>query len=537
MFRKICALILALSLALTAAAFASVDGIPFTDETVEMSVVVDRRYNSGDPENIWFWKFAEQFMGIRFDVELTEDADLFKQLSFAAGTMPDLFINMQLTASEQMTYGAAEHQLVAVDQYVNEEYMPNLTAVFEEHPDWRAMVTAADGHMYSFNRYAEEPDAIFCQGRYYLNERRLKEMGKEMPTTLEELIDVLYAFKALGEDKVPWGCSNSAYNCEGYILNAMGYLSYGAYSVGLKNGEVMFPFGDREGFSEFVRLMNQFYADGIISPDFYTLDNTAVSSMIAEDRTLLIGQAPYVFVPNSFKDWNAGYPLTSQYSGQQQWLPSSDFILLGSFAISSNCDENKLPVALKFADWAYQTENYVFMDRGPLVSDPEEWKMGMTSGWSMDENRYEHLPDVEAGNSGFASEYDYKMGVLKGWHDGWGLWTYGGAQTLQGYENIGKQYNLDDGDDYYRYTCMQNLVPYVVEEYYPNIVFFTAEETERISDLSASLKAYSREQVAAFVTGARSLDELPAYFDALDAMGYQEYLKYYVDYYQQYKNQ
>ena len=89
-------------------------------------------------------------------VELTDDAALYKQLSFAAGTMPDLYLDMNLSSTEIMTYGASEGQLLAVDEYITPEYMPNLYALLEEHPEWRSLITAADGHIYTFPRLAYE---------------------------------------------------------------------------------------------------------------------------------------------------------------------------------------------------------------------------------------------------------------------------------------------------------------------------------------------------------------------------------------------
>lgn len=35
------------------------DDLPLTEEPIEASVVIARRYNSGEPEDVWFWKFAE----------------------------------------------------------------------------------------------------------------------------------------------------------------------------------------------------------------------------------------------------------------------------------------------------------------------------------------------------------------------------------------------------------------------------------------------------------------------------------------------
>ena len=77
------------------------------------------------------------------------------------------------------------------------------------------------------------------------------------------------------------------------------------------------------------------------------------------------------------------------------------------------------------------------------------------------------------------------------------------------------------------------ITPQITDEYYPVIQFFTDEQNTAITDLSSVINAYIKENVAEFVTGKRAVtdEELTAYFDGLDAIGFQEYLQYYVDYY------
>lgn len=48
------------------------------------------------------------------------------------------------------------------------------------------------------------------------------------------------------------------------------------------------------------------------------------------------------------------------------------------------------------------------------------------------------------------------------------------------------------------------------------------------------LQNYMQAETAKFVTGLRSLEEFPQYLNELDAMGLQEYLGYYADYYAKY---
>ena len=69
---------------------------------------------------------------------------------------------------------------------------------------------------------------------------------------------------------------------------------------------------------------------------------------------------------------------------------------------------------------------------------------------------------------------------------------------------------------------------------YPKYVFLDEEVALEAADLYTVLQNYMQAETAKFVTGLRSLEEFPQYLKELDAMGLQEYLGYYADYYAKY---
>ena len=76
----------------------------------------------------------------------------------------------------------------------------------------------------------------------------------------------------------------------------------------------------------------------------------------------------------------------------------------------------------------------------------------------------------------------------------------------------------------------ENIIPYTVTGY-PAVVYFDEATNARITDLKAVLNTHAESESAKFITGARDLSELDAYFNELDDLGYQEYLKFYTDYF------
>ena len=72
-----------------------------------------------------------------------------------------------------------------------EAYAPNIKKYLEENPEIRKALTAPDGNIYMLN-YVPDGEA----GRaYFLRGDWLKALNLEVPTTFEELEEVLYAFR------------------------------------------------------------------------------------------------------------------------------------------------------------------------------------------------------------------------------------------------------------------------------------------------------------------------------------------------------
>ena len=81
-------------------------------------------------------------------------------------------------------------------------------------------------------------------------------------------------------------------------------------------------------------------------------------------------------------------------------------------------------------------------------------------------------------------------------------------------------------DAYYRlnryYAWINNLTTVRI-----SMLYCTAEESERITDIQSVLDSYIRENFAKFVTGGRSLDEFDAYQEELKQLGIEELLDIY----------
>jgi putative aldouronate transport system substrate-binding protein len=213
-------------------------------------------------------------------------------------------ISLGFTANEIVRYGQMEEQLLAYNDIVNAKKMPNLYKWIKDKPESVGWFTAPNGKMYTlpgYNGFAQEIGQI---KRYFINQTWLSEAGLNTPETLDEFTAMLRAFKNKHPDSVPLGGSaniaGSYTNSGDYILNALGFL-LGSVSENqtlegvpsLRNGNVVIP-AYTNIYYEYLRIMRDYFKEGLISSDFFTLDLNTVRALMAEKKTGVTPEPAYL---------------------------------------------------------------------------------------------------------------------------------------------------------------------------------------------------------------------------------------------------
>ena len=72
-----------------------------------------------------------------------------------------------------------------------EEHAPNIKKVMEEDDRYRQSATSLDGNIY----YLPKNQELLSAEYWWIREDWLNNLGLEVPTTVDELHDVLYAFR------------------------------------------------------------------------------------------------------------------------------------------------------------------------------------------------------------------------------------------------------------------------------------------------------------------------------------------------------
>ena len=130
------------------------------------------------------------------------------------------------------------------------------------------------------------------------------------------------------------------------------------------------------------------------------------------------------------------------------------------------------------------------------------------------------------------SDSDMDLSILQGYSDA--------IDAINKYKGNGVQVWYDLPEEVRTNGTVFHYVPpmtfyneYRIEatEELPAVVYLDAETQERADDLKVTIREYALTETAKFIVGDRPIEELPDYFDEMDALGAQDYIKIHQDYF------
>ena len=245
---------------------------PIVDEKVTITVAGPDN-STPDWNATDFVKFVEEKMNVKMACA-TEIGTAWQQkfaLKLAGDTLPDLVLsaNHYITDINSL---AEEGYFLKLDEYL--DYAPNMKAFLEAHPDYKEMCTAPDGHIYGLVQYNESPLGDLTHA--YIRTDWLKAVGMEVPNTVDELYEVLKAFKEKDPngngqaDDIPMSDHSSFTMIWATLMTAFGMPSTRAntdLNYGLmfdKDGKMVVS-QTTENYKAFLTYMNKLYSEGLYS--------------------------------------------------------------------------------------------------------------------------------------------------------------------------------------------------------------------------------------------------------------------------------
>lgn len=442
-----------------------------------------------------------------------------KNLILNAGSdLPDALMAASLTDSELLTYGG-NGLLIPLEDYINEETMPNLMKIVEKRPEMLATCTMPDGHIYGLPGISEMGFEYTDGNTYYIgaipqftaiNTDWLEAVGMEMPTTVDELHDVLVAFRdqdvnGNGDptDEIPLSFIFPEKNgswCAGLgtLLAPFGCTDYQADHRAIEDGKVYYQAASEE-YKNAIAYYHDWFEEGLIDIEIFSQDS---SQYIAKGN----GEDPRLGV---FVWWEIPEVVGEERAESYEYLP----ILEGpdgtygvnlnemgttshnSFSVTNACENPEL--LLKWVDQMYDPINSMQAIYGPI---------GVYWDEEPDENGCYSMRELKEGET--AGELKSKSELL--------------GPTEQLTEDYGTYYYLEDRAQERLNDLKSFWFDYVDStEYYPSVTY-TADEIEVINDKLSDIKALTEEKVAHWLRDGGIEEEWDQYLQDLDNMGLQE---------------
>ena len=240
-----------------------------------------------DPNERMIFKRLEKQTNVHIDWTCFV-ADQFadkKNLALAQfGNLPDGLFNASMSDYDLLRY--AKQGIIIPLENLIDKYMPNLQAVFEKYPEYRTMCTAPDGHIYSFpwiEQLGEGKEAIQAIGDIpYINKKWLDCLGLDIPTTVDELEQVLIAFRD-NADKIQEECGvegdvipmsfiiNNGDQDPAILINGFGegYGDTADHFAVTDEGEVIYT-AVQEGYKEGIEWLHKLVEEDLVDPEAFT---------------------------------------------------------------------------------------------------------------------------------------------------------------------------------------------------------------------------------------------------------------------------
>ncbi len=477
--------------------------------------------------------------GITIEWETMSDS-LAEQVNIriAGEQLPDAFMGIGFSNIDIAENGK-NGVFIDLTPYLTAEIMPNLTAILEKHPDIRAAITMSDGKIYGLPAAeqmgtggigAEDDYSIYSIPQFsMINKKWLDELGLEVPTTLDELHDVLKAFKdndmsarvygnapgstipmSTGYDQWCWG-QNVFYAgfgftnwpndvCADLILGEDGKAYYACAT---------------DNYRKAVTYFHDWYAEGLMDIEMFSQDT---NQLIAKCSQGFVGVATWWYIEEVMGEYAKDYvflPILEGPDGTHHvTVRDGGAVNSGQLNITSACGN---PTALlKFFDQWYTGEAVMQLQYGPIgtyFTEKDEKGMWLS------------ITDAQS-----REKFGKSAGELKGTHE-----VYGPKLILSEYYN--DVFYIEDR----AIVRLQDLMWWMDDAgatttTYPIDCVFTEDEMEVIDRYKADFESAVSEQESLWLRdGGPTDEEWQAYIDRLNnSCGMQRLLDVYQAAYDRY---
>ena len=472
--------------------------LPITDEPITYSIWYSEPFTEyvNDPaEDVAIFRLLAEKTNISLEFNLTtvdSASDQF-QLLFAADSLPDIITDAMDYYSGSIDDAVLEDEFLYnyADDLTN---MTNYNAVLDTYIEAKKTITSADsGAMVSFPEIYKD---VGDEDGYMIRKDFLDLTGMDVPETYDELHDVLSAIYAQNGATLDLGSSGGdGLLGAGYGINCTldnSDLS-GWYVV---DDEVKMGILQDE-FLDYIEMIKQWYAEGIIYADFINTDNGDLSNLFTGAISVTMKVPEIIDVAASVVGAEM-IPMTAPVKNKGDAITvcgGESSCLMDAHTWSINVKTEQIEPLLKMIDYMYSAEATDMMNYG------EE-----NVSFTYDAEGNPQFTDLVINNS---DGYDY-------------------AHAAYFYATSNRT-RLPFVSDYARcFADYSEMALEAVEIYsnecthendYPNGAILNTEQTTQYNTVAADICTYISENVLKFIYGQKDMSEWSAFIDTLYDMG------------------
>ena len=482
-----------------------------------------------------FVKWVEEVTNVDLDFVLIPYESRAESLGLilASGDYPDVFLVCGMNDTMINKYGVDEGMFLPLNDLI-EEKGNFVNKIFDEYPGSKGLITELDGNIYALP-VVNECYHCTIPTKFWINQVWLDNLGLEMPTTLDELHDVLVAFRdqdANGNgdpsDEIPlagdyqdgWYTNPelpimSAFTFYNLDLDTNVVTSPEAFGMYLEDGVVTTGFAKDE-FKKGVETVAQWVSEGLIYEGSFTQDLAGLTQ-ICESGRLGASSGGYILFADlggeMYQQYRPVLPVTGPDGFASIQSFPYDSVSGKSFVISADCEYPE--AAFMIGDLMY---SYAATMRGYYGIYGEHWT---------------DAAEGEVGINGEPAMYH----VLIPWNEGEPQ-DYCVLQFTTSFRDAA--YRLgepsDPNVDLYSSAGLETLLYQVTHTYEPFTsdekilppIKFTSDESDEMSIIKQNVASTIKQNMVAFFNGSKTVEnDYDQFLADLEAQGLSKLVEYY----------
>lgn len=338
------------------------------DVTLTLAIKDMAAVTSSGAKNVMDTPLGEAWQkatGVNIDVIQMAGDDAFS-LMFAGGELPDI-IGYRFDGYSGGAARAIEDGIILpLNDYV--EYCPDLMEVLNSNEDYYRGATT-NGGLIIGAPFVRSDALLRVQQGFIIRKDMLDKVGKDLPVTVDDLYEILVAFRDELGVEAPLSMTN------GYLKNT---VKYGAWSSAFgqvtgdfyqKDGVVYCGYAENE-YKDLLTFLNKLYGEKLLDNNFQALDTNTQRANFMNGKSGITfdliggGLGGFLSTMEDDPEFDAtGFASLVAKEGDRPYSSQTQNSITGYyFVVTPDCKD--VEAAVKFLNYCYTEEGTMLLNYG-----------------------------------------------------------------------------------------------------------------------------------------------------------------------------